>query len=439
MKIQIVTEDMQTAAILGAAEADTIALPAEGEDLPAADKYIVVGDRPYETAEALADRGIDDLLIDLVDVTKLSDGWDAAALMDVAEFAAEAEDIYYADVHSLADHVPDPEDLISIEVKPTWARRHIRWRLNELCVAAGPYSCGKSILMQHLGYDWCEGDGARFQDGHERAGEERPKPVWFCTWEDDPVEQNEQIERYVLGCSIAEHKGPSDKQLERVEKLKRMVQYTDARTVRGRGIDWFITRARYLHRKYGTNFLVLDPWSEFDHDMDIRQLETQYVKKMMFKFAELARELKLVVIIITHVGKAKYADDMGIKPFRVADAMGSVQFGSSATRGFCVTRTSTLGRDDRDHTVVYMDKIKREGLKKMGVAKEIVALTFEPGTFQFQQSTSATMDAAEVWGCRCGGLLEGKMPEKDDPEEKPKPAPNGKTYSMLTDESWHHR
>ena len=251
---------------------------------------------------------------------------------------------------------------------------------------------------------WCLGEGAKYEEGHEKEGQMREKPVWLCTWEDDPFEQKDQILRFVTqghGLDAKAH------HVEAAKRMQRAILHTRPEVDISRDFGWFTKRARHMNKKYGTNFFVCDPWSEFEHLMERGDNETQYVKKIMHELTMLSTELNAIIIVTTHITKSKYSDDMGIKPFRVADAMGSVQFGSSASRGICVARVSTLS-GNRDHTVLYFDKVKiSNGPNTMGKDREVVALSLHEDSHTFIQDLDATMDAAGAWGCAGGGKMDG--------------------------------
>jgi hypothetical protein len=151
-----------------------------------------------------------------------------------------------------------------------------------------------------------------------------------------------------------------------------------------------------MNEDYGTNFFVLDPWSEFDHERYNHENETEYCKRIMRELNKLSLELGVIFVVVTHIPKAKYSDDGSIKPFRTADAMGSVQFGSSASRGICVLRAKVkkhLG-DDRDYLVVHFDKIKIE--RSMG-RKGTLALLYHEDRHALEHQAEASTLAAEMW------------------------------------------
>ena len=362
-------------------------------------KMVLSDNEPAQIALALVEQGFEATEIEWLDGKDIDGG--IASLIDcgIEAIFPETRDLHFDEIRSLADATEDPANMERIAAGPDWAERNIIWRRREVVVCAGPYGCGKSTFIQYLGVHWCLGEGAKYEDGHEKAGQLRPKPVWFCTWEDDPIEQRDQLERYCnhgLGTDWA-------------EKLKRMILYTRPELDRERRLDWYVERALYMNKKFGTNFFVLDPWSEFDHEREKHETETEYVKKIMKVLGKLSVELNSIFVVVTHITKSKYSDDGTIRPFRVSDSFGSVQFGSTAARGFCVQRVSGLV-GHQDHMIVYFDKVKIE--RTMGKARECVALTYDPERHELYQDLDATTQAAEAWGCTTGGINGGKRPKK---------------------------
>ena len=339
----------------------------------------------YNMAADLVGLGIDPVYVDCIDADACPEGCAVALIAQGAEkIEACARDLYFNEIRPLADAKDDPVLRERIPCGLNFLEKHIRWRRRELCVVAGPYGCGKSILMQMLALKWAESGG----------GADRIMPVWLCTWEDDPLVQKDLIlAHYTHGSDC-----PSPHQVQRAIAMQRKILHTNPELDRSRDLDWYIERARHYSKKCGTNFFVLDPWSEFDHVRGRDQTETEYVKAVMRVLHKLSVELNAIFIVVTHITKAKYAEGNTIRPFRVADAMGSVQFGSTGARGICVLRTSQL-IGPNDHLVAHFDKIKTEGATDMGELGTI-ALRYVRERHEFIHDADASRDAADAWNGR---------------------------------------
>ncbi|MEE9602061.1 MAG: AAA family ATPase [Thermoguttaceae bacterium] len=411
MEYTIVLETDQLVARAHAAGLNAVKIPAADEMAEPMEGVVIVmaDNETQKIAQGLADNGLDEIMVEWIDGSEFEGGISGLLDAGIEVIAPEARDLYFDEIRSLLDAEADPAMQERIPAGPDWAERNVILRRRELIVVCGAYGCGKSTVTQYFGIEWCMGPGALYEEGHSKASQRRERPVWFCTWEDDPMEQKEQVLRRITNgrCENA-----SPDQIREARRIQGMILHTRPEADIDRDFNWYGKRARYMNKKYGTNFFVLDPWSEFDHIMEKNEQETQYVKKVMKELNKLCVELNAIFIVVTHITKSKYSDDMGIKPFRVADAMGSVQFGSTATRGICVARTSTLAGNG-EHTVLYFDKVKiSNGPNTMGKDREVVALSLHEDRHELIQDLDATMDAAAAWGCAGGGKMDGKRPKK---------------------------
>lgn len=352
------------------------------------DMRIICVDDVYaeEMAREIAAGGVDEALVEWIDLDAFPEG--AEKLLTGKErhsIDVHSRDIHFSEIRTLYDAVEHKELEERIPSGFEFLDTHIKWRRREVVVAAGPYGCGKSTFLQLLALKYASGVGGSYEDHSERQ-----IPVWFCTWEDDPIEQKDQILRHLTHGKCLE--GDAD-QIAAAHRMQKKILYTDPVLERERRLDWYMERARYHHRKHGTCFFILDPWSEFDHVHERDQLETQYVKAVMKLLRRLSVELNSIFIVVTHIGKSKYSDDGGIRPFRVSDSIGSVNFGTSMDRGFCIQRTSALA-GNRDHMIVHFDKIKVE--RTMG-RKGTVALSYDENTHNLLIDLDATEQAKTAW------------------------------------------
>jgi len=383
-------DDLQDAAVSAALTYRELP-PEGGDDLLPLGKYICIASEDAKAmAERLIEAGVPALDVSYLDDACIPDNGTAydAIRSGMGAIQGLSRDPYFDETHTIAEYQPDADESIFVDVGLDFLDDNIKWRKSgEVVVCAGPYGCGKSTLMQMLGLKWQEGEGALYDNGERRA-----RPVWFATWEDNVLSQKKQItNHYTFGKDE-----PTPWMIGRANAALSSVMVSPAKFQHDRNFAWYEDRARYCAARFGTNFFVLDPWSEFEHEYDFRkENETQYVKKIMRMLRRLSAELKAIFIVVTHLPKSKYSDDGSIKAFRVADALGSVQFGSSADRGICVLRTSRLV-GGQDHMLVHFDKIKVEGLDEMGV-KDTKALLYHKHDHSLLHDLDASADAKSWW------------------------------------------
>lgn len=70
-------------------------------------------------------------------------------------------------------------------------------------------------------------------------------------------------------------------------------------------VDWFVQAAQTAIVRFGCRLIVLDPWSQIDHEMDSREREDQYVRRTLKRFKVLARTFDVHVAIVAHPAKPK--------------------------------------------------------------------------------------------------------------------------------------
>lgn len=355
-------------------------------------KFIVIDDvNAYDMGQTLLDQGVHRRDITCVDLQTFANGARELVTGGDMGFIREcSRPVSFNMVRSLEDAHDDPNDRIRIPSGLPGLDCHLKWRKNEVCVITGPYGCGKSLLLHILAIRWAMGDGGLYPDGSERE-----VPAWLCTWEDDPIEQKENLYRHI--CHGV--KEPDKYQIEKARAIAKRIYHTHPKFTRTRNLDWYLNMVRELNEDYGTNFFVLDPWSEFDHERYNHENETEYCKRIMRELNKLSIELGVIFIVVTHIPKAKYSEDGSIKPFRTADAMGSVQFGSSASRGICCLRAPVMADkgDPRDYLIVHFDKVKIE--RNMG-RKGTIALLYHEDRHALEKHEEASTAASEKWSGR---------------------------------------
>lgn len=76
-------------------------------------------------------------------------------------------------------------------------------------------------------------------------------------------------------------------------------------------LEWFAQAAETAVRRFGCRIVVLDPWSQIDHEQNSHEREDQYVRRSLKGFKRLARELDIHVAIVAHPAKPKRNADGG--------------------------------------------------------------------------------------------------------------------------------
>ncbi len=249
----------------------------------------------------------------------------------------DIKDFYYADQKPIWD-IQEPTDRKFLRCGISGLTHHLRWRLPEVVVVAGPYSSGKSLFAQILAQDFARVHSA---------------PVSLTCWEDEADEIKAGLIRYRDTAMKQQHEGDQFR-----EMFLDLFRITTVPSSADRKLSDHFDRMRYQAKRFGTKFFVLDPWNEFDHERARQQTETEYVREVMKAVRRLADELKIIILITTHVSAEFIGNDGSIKPFRVAHSFGSSQFANKMDRGFCVIRTDKWG--PQTHMLLRQDKVKLE-------------------------------------------------------------------------------
>jgi AAA domain len=262
---------------------------------------------------------------------------------------------------------------------------HLRWTNPELVVVAGPYGCGKSSLTRLLGYRWADTIGRR-----------KGKRVSIVGWEDNIADVKAEIERYAVAGRV--NGSLRDGDAQRIVDMHSRIGWTQRHPEEQRLIDWYcaLVEQRAYHEDVG--FFVFDPFNEHDTTRGKNQTETEYVAAVMLKLHKLVKKLDIILVVVTHVSAKSYDETGAIKPFRVANAAGSVQFGNRADRGICMLRASTLAEKSsigaHEHMILHFDKCRNEA--RMG-KRGTIACMFDPAAMRLEYDRGATQEARKIW------------------------------------------
>lgn len=295
-----------------------------------------------------------------------------------------ARDIYWHEERPLL-HWPVPQ---VVKGKPSgfqFLDHHLLWTCPELVVLLGPYGCGKSNLARLLAYRWVD-----------TIGRNENSRVSLVGWEDKLSTVKREVERYALDGNSTGSLSSED--AKRIVDMESRVGWTQRHPDDARLIEWYCDLVEYRAKRDGVRFFVFDPFNEHDSTRGKNQTETEYIRDVMTRLRRLAHGLGVIMIVVTHVSAKSYDETGKIKPFRIANAAGSVQFGNRCDRGICVLRTQVL-KDASDtqadeHMLLHFDKAKDEEV--MG-KRGTIACVFDPLNMSLAYDRGATMEARKSW------------------------------------------
>jgi hypothetical protein len=261
---------------------------------------------------------------------------------------------------------------------------YLRWVRPELGTIVGPYASAKSTLSRLLGYRWAD-----------TVGRNQNARVSIVAWEDKLHTIKREVMRYSLGGDVATL---NSAQAKRLADMEQRIGWTQRHPDDARLIQWYCELVEHRAKHDGVRFFIFDPFNEHDSTRAPNQTETEYVREMMIKFRRLAHGLGIILIVVTHVSARSYDETGKIKPFRIANASGSVQFGNKCDRGICILRTGALSAASMtgasEHMVLHFDKCKDEEV--MG-RRGTIACVFDPRRMTLELDEGATAEARKLW------------------------------------------
>lgn len=110
-------------------------------------------------------------------------------------------------------------------------------------------------------------------------------------------------------------------------------------------LEWFIQCAQTAVVRHGCRVVILDPWSQIDHDIDSREREDQYIRRALKRFKIFARTFDVHVAIVAHPTKPKRDGDGAYELPEGYDISGAAHWNNFADVGVTVHSDPELGED----------------------------------------------------------------------------------------------
>lgn len=144
--------------------------------------------------------------------------------------------------------------------------------------------------------------------------------------------------------------GPDDEEFARAFWRKHIVflnpdGYDEKGELINATIEWFLDAADTAVQRYGCRIIVLDPWSQIDHEPGGFEREDQYVRRVLKGCKRFARERDVHVAIVAHPAKPKRNAD-GTYPIPEGyDISGAAHWKNAPDLGVTVYRDPPLIED----------------------------------------------------------------------------------------------
>lgn len=134
-------------------------------------------------------------------------------------------------------------------------------------------------------------------------------------------------------------------------------------------IEWFLDAADTAVQRYGCRIIVLDPWSQIDHEPGSFEREDQYVRRVLKGCKRFARERDVHFAIVAHPAKPKRNAD-GTYPIPEGyDISGAAHWKNAPDLGVTVYRDPPLIEDENKPGTMIQDPKSTRVLVKVWKVK----------------------------------------------------------------------
>lgn len=110
-------------------------------------------------------------------------------------------------------------------------------------------------------------------------------------------------------------------------------------------LDWFMQCAQTAVVRHGAKFIILDPWSQIDHELGSGEREDQYIRKALKRFKAFARDFDVHVAVVAHPTKAKRDHEGNYELPEGYEISGASHWYNFADVGVTVHSTPQVGED----------------------------------------------------------------------------------------------
>lgn len=113
-------------------------------------------------------------------------------------------------------------------------------------------------------------------------------------------------------------------------------------------IEWFLEAADTAVQRYGCRVIVLDPWSQIDHETNSHEREDQYVRRVLKGCKRFARERDVHIAIVAHPAKPRRNSDGSYPVPEGYDISGAAHWKNAPDLGVTVYRDPPLIEDENN-------------------------------------------------------------------------------------------
>ena len=218
---------------------------------------------------------------------------------------------------------------------------HMRLRAPELFVLVGNAGSGKSQFALNIGANLARVHGLKgailqFEDNPERS--RKDLLTYAQTWSSQIADPAKWVDRMFRTIAPAEVTGKE-------------VNYQ---------LKWLHNTIVNAARVHSCKWVIVDPWNEIEHNWNGSN-EAAYTNQALAQLKSVSRLLQIILIVVTHPGKAGAAKAENPSEMTLYDVAGSSAWKNKADHGVILIRPS----DSSNDVIVKIDKVKDH--ERMGV------------------------------------------------------------------------
>jgi len=220
----------------------------------------------------------------------------------------DARPMWNDEVCTPNEHFHDSEDMDGLTTGIPDLDDHVRLKLPEFFVIAGPPSSGKSIFLRQFLYSLWKTHGWRFL---------------LTVFEEPDCRYRREFRRHILGMRPGEW-SDEDRVRADFEYGRCAVLYRRPRGVALSPIRLF-DRIEYAVKVYGVRVVAIDPINEIDHDYG-RMTVDQYWSKFIIACKNLADDYGILFVVCGHVPAEILRNMHPRRPVTIADMAGGAHW-----------------------------------------------------------------------------------------------------------------
>ncbi len=264
--------------------------------------------------------------------------WPIEGVYEVSDYASEVLKLFRdGKARGISTGLPSVDNLYTIAP-------------GQLTIVTGVPNHGKSEFLDQLMVNLAKREGWSFG---------------ICSFENDPANHISKWAEKWLHLPFWD--GPNFRMttsnLESVlDELQGVLHFIRAEGEESPTLEWLLTKARVLVKRFGIRGLVIDPYNEIEHRRPDNMTETEYVSWMLTRIKRFAQAHDVHVWFVAH--PAKMRTDGGKTPVpTLYDISGSANFVNKADCGIVVHRGDQPGT-----TEIYVRKIRFKWVGQQGKA-----------------------------------------------------------------------